>query len=110
MITVICGFVYLGFINPFGLLISLLVVGIAAAIFMLMGRSANALWKQTRDMQNQFFKFIADLLQGFKELSLSRLKSKAFQQDMDQNCQDYRDKRTKADIRIANVMISSELL
>jgi putative pyoverdin transport system ATP-binding/permease protein len=109
-ITILSGFVYLGFINPYALLASLLVVGIAALLFTVMGRSANALWKQTRDLQNHFFRFIQDLLLGFKELSLNRQKAVDFRQDMDASCQTYRDKRNIADIRVAHVLIACELL
>jgi putative pyoverdin transport system ATP-binding/permease protein len=109
-ITILSGFVYLGFINPYALLASLLIVGIAALLFTVMGRSANALWKQTRDLQNHFFRFIQDLLLGFKELSLNRQKRIDFQQDMDASCQTYRDKRNIADIRVAHVLIACELL
>ncbi len=108
--TIVCGFVYLGFINLYALLVTFLIVGMAALIFTVLGRSANALWKQTRDMQNLFFKFIQDLLLGFKELSLNRQKAEDFRDDMDETCRFYRDKRNLADIRVAHVLISCEVL
>jgi cyclic peptide transporter len=74
------------------------------------GRHANRLWESTRDMQNVFFRYITDVIGGFKELALSNVKSEEFKSDMENVCCDYRDKRGKAAIGFANVFIIGELL
>lgn len=109
-ITLTFCFVYLGIMSFYGFLVSFLVIIVAAALYMYVGRMANKLWEQTRDIQNVFFKYINDLVAGFKELSLSRKKRKQFQGDMDDSMQQYRDKRTQGDISFAGVFVAGELI
>ncbi len=55
LVTLICCFVYLGIINIYGLLISIIVIIVAAGLYFLVSRHANKLWEETRDIQNDFF-------------------------------------------------------
>lgn len=110
MVTLICCFVYLGIINFYGLLISILVIFIATGLYFLMGRHANKLWEETRDIQNIFFKFINSLIGGLKELKMHRRKKSEFRYDMQKSCEEYRDKRIKGDLGFANVFVIGELL
>lgn len=109
-VTIAAGFIYLALINLPGFLLSLGVVIAASGAFYAIIRSANQLWEQTRDIQNVFFKFIHDLIYGFKELYLHRNKARDFREDMGGNCADYRDKRMKAESKIANVVVVGDLL
>lgn len=109
-VTLLCCLIYLGTINFVGLLISFLIISLAAGVYMIAGRSANKLWEQTRDIQNVFFSFINDLVGGFKELSINRKKCNEFQKDMQYSCDEYRKKRIKGDIKFANVFVIGELL
>jgi len=110
LITLFCCFVYLGIINIYGLLFSLLVILMAAGLYFLVGSRANRLWEQTRDIQNLFFKFINDLIGGFKELKLHNKRRSEFEADMLLKCKEYRDKRIKGDMGFANAFIIGELL
>lgn len=110
LITLVCCFVYLGFINIYGLLASIGVVAVAVGLYLAVGSAANRLWEETRDIQNVFFKFILDLNKGFKELYLHRGRRSAFRQDMEESCDTYREKRTQGDLKFANVFVIGELL
>jgi putative ATP-binding cassette transporter len=110
MITLVFCFVYLGLINVMGLLVSVAVLLVAAGLYYFVGKRANALWEQTRDIQTTFFHYINDLVRGFKELTLHRGKRKDFQADFDQSCEEYRSKRSLGDINFAMVFIIGELL
>ncbi len=110
LITLITCFIYLGFINIYGLLVSLCVIVFASGLYFVVGRAANRIWEQTRDIQNIFFKYINDIIYGFKELNLSRRKQNEFSEDMSQSCLQYRDKRVHADMKFANAFILGELL
>lgn len=109
-VTLICCFVYMGIISIYGLLLSVLIIFIAAGLHFLIGSQANKLWEQTRDIQNVFFKFINDLISGFKELSLNAGKRSGFKADMQVSCKTYKEKRIKGDIKFANVNVIGELL
>ncbi|KNY24962.1 cyclic peptide export ABC transporter [Pseudobacteroides cellulosolvens] len=110
MITLLCCFIYLGFISFYGLCLSIAVALIAASLYFFVGRSANRLWESTRDIQNIFFSFINHITAGFKELSLNRAKRSEFKNDMLYSCALYRDKRVLADMKFANVFVIGELL
>ncbi|WP_068529813.1 cyclic peptide export ABC transporter [Paenibacillus glacialis] len=109
-ITLIFCFIYLGTMNIYGALVTFGIVVLAAGVFFLIGKSANKLWEQTRDIQNVFFKYITDLMYGFKELSLNRSKRRAFQSDIVESCDEYRVKRAQGDIKFAGVFIAGELI
>ncbi|GGD98649.1 cyclic peptide export ABC transporter [Paenibacillus nasutitermitis] len=109
-ITLICCLVYLGVLNVYGLLISIAVMLAAAGLYYAAGRSANKLWEQTRTIQNTFFRFINDLIGGYKELSLGRAKRDEFRADMEGTIGEYRTKRIRGGLKFANVFIIGELL
>ncbi|MGG3622487.1 cyclic peptide export ABC transporter [Bacillus gobiensis] len=109
-ITLLCCLVYLGVINVYGLLISIGVIFIAAGLYYLAGRSANKLWEQTRNIQNTFFRYINDLIGGYKEISIGTPKRREFREDMKESCSEYKDKRILGGLKFANVFIIGELL
>ncbi|MFF2888658.1 cyclic peptide export ABC transporter [Paenibacillus sp. NPDC057967] len=110
LVTLICCFVYMGIISLQGLLIAMVFIVLAAGLHYVTGIKANKIWGETRDIQNVFFRFINDLMNGFKELSLNARKRAGFQSDMEDSCNTYRDKRIKGDLQYANVNVIGELL
>lgn len=110
IITISFCMIYLGIINIYGLLLTLVIIVCALRMNMIAGRFAERLWEQTRDIQNLFYKYINDLLDGFKELSLSRKKRNELMDETIEVCDDYRGKRIKADITFANTWVIGELL
>ncbi len=109
-VTLICCFVYLGVINKYALLFSILIIVIISSIYFLVGRYANKLGEQARDLQNVFFKFISDLTGGFKELCLNTKRQNEFESDMRDSCKEYKAKRSMAALAFANMFVIGELL
>lgn len=109
-ITLLCCLVYLGIINVYGLLASIAVILIAAGLYYVSGQSANKLWEQTRTIQNIFFRYINDLIGGYKELSIGSKKRYQFREDMKESCKEYKSKRIRGGLKFANVFIIGELL
>ncbi|KKI89727.1 peptide ABC transporter [Bacillus sp. SA1-12] len=109
-ITLLCCLVYLGVINIYGLFISIGVILAAAGFYYAAGRSANKLWEQTRNIQNIFFRYINDLIGGYKELSLAKSKREEFKDDMKESISEYKEKRIQGGLKFANVFIIGELL
>lgn len=109
-ITLICCFVYLGFINIYALFISLIIILLIASIYYLVGRYANKIGEESRDLQNIFFKFINDLIGGFKELNLNKKRKNEFEVDMEKSCYKYRLKRGQSAVAFANMFVLGELL
>jgi cyclic peptide transporter len=110
IITMICCFIYLGFISPYALLLSVLTILVIASIFYLVSRSANKLLEETRTIQNVFFKFINEMGRGFKELRLNIKRRRAFEEDVDQLSEVYTKKRGQAFLAFADVFVVGELV
>ncbi|WP_458783462.1 ABC transporter transmembrane domain-containing protein [Vallitalea sediminicola] len=104
-VTLVCCFMYLGFINIYALVLAVLIILAISSIHYLVGRYANMIGEQARDFQSIFFKFINDLIGGFRELSLNGNKKQEFQDDMEQSCDKYRIKRGKASLAFANMFV-----
>ncbi|EQB86564.1 cyclic peptide transporter [Clostridium punense] len=109
-VTLICCFIYLGTINIYALLLSVLIIVLIVGIYYLVGRYANKLGEEARDLQNVFFKFISDLIGGFKELSLNAKRKNEFEKDMEESCGKYKVKRSKSALAFANMFVIGELL
>ena len=109
-VTLICCFIYLGCINIYALLLALLIILVISSIYYLVGKYANKIGEEARDLQSAFFKFINDLIGGFKELSLNKNKKHEFQEDMENTCDKYRVKRGKSSLAFANMFVIGELL
>ncbi|NPC91657.1 cyclic peptide export ABC transporter [Bacillus sp. WMMC1349] len=110
LITLFFCLIYLGILSFWGLILSLAVVVITIVINLIVAGEANRLFEQTRDIQNKFFGFINDMLAGFKELALNRARRKAFQENFEGACEDYRRKGTKADLKFANAFIMEDII
>jgi cyclic peptide transporter len=109
-VTIICTFVYLGISSLYALIASIIFVLIGGGLLMLANKSAEKYWEESRDIQNTFFTFINDLLGGFKELYLHRVKRLEFKHDIVSSCAEYREGRTQAELVAAYVYFVGELL
>lgn len=110
VVTLICCFIYLGFISIYALLLSIAIISIVSSIYYFAVIYANKIGEESRDLQNIFFNFINDLIGGFKELSLNKKRRNEFQDDMDESCKKYRVKRGKAALAFADMFVIGELL
>ncbi|MEQ7053754.1 cyclic peptide export ABC transporter [Paenibacillaceae sp. P-4] len=110
LITLLCCFLYLGIMNMYALLLSIVIIAVLAVLYMYVGSRANHLMEETRDLQNVFFKFINDLLKGFKELSLHSDKRREFREEMQISCETYKEKRNVYQLRYSDIFVLGELL
>ncbi|KAA0784691.1 cyclic peptide export ABC transporter [Bacillus sp. BPN334] len=110
LLTLLFCFLYLGVMNMYAFLLSLCIIFITAGVYSLIGRQADKVWNETRDIQNVYFRLIGDLRHGFKELRLHTGKRNDFREVMNESCNNYRVKRTIGDIKFANVFVLGELL
>ncbi|MFF2175849.1 cyclic peptide export ABC transporter [Lysinibacillus sp. NPDC058147] len=109
-VTILISFIYLGISNIYALLTSVFFVVIAGIMLVLVNQSAHRLYSKTRDIQNTFFKFINDLVSGYKELYLHKGRKEEFRAEMIQSCDNYRKKRTDAELVGTNVYFVGELM
>ncbi|GGA37414.1 hypothetical protein GCM10007416_07900 [Kroppenstedtia guangzhouensis] len=110
LLTLLFCFLYLGVMNLYAFLISLVIILVTVGLYWVIGRQADKVWNETRDIQNVYFRLIQDLRHGFKELRLHRGKRQEFREVMNESCDNYRGKRTEGDLKFANVFVVGELL
>ncbi|CAH1206492.1 Putative D-alanyl-D-alanine carboxypeptidase [Paenibacillus plantiphilus] len=109
-ITLVCCFIYLAVLDLYALLFSFVVILIAALMYYVSANRANRFWEQNRDIQNQFFRFIYDMIEGFKELSIRTRKREDFEKDMIQSCEQNKYTRIQGEYKFLNVGMFGELL
>ncbi|WP_425589770.1 cyclic peptide export ABC transporter [Fictibacillus fluitans] len=110
LITLVFCFLYLGIMNLYALILSILIIALLAGLYMYVGNRANKLMEETRDLQNVFFGFISDLTEGFKELALHQNKRKDFRQSIHESCRSYKEKRNVFQLRYSDIFVLGELL
>lgn len=110
VITLVTCFIYLATINFLGMVISVLVICCAVGAFLIASKNAEKMFEKNRDIQNTFFKYINDMLKGFKELYINKRKGKEFTNDIKKSCEDYRDTRVQAEFDFVGVSILGEIL
>ncbi|WP_339225469.1 cyclic peptide export ABC transporter [Paenibacillus sp. FSL H8-0332] len=110
LLTVICCFIYLGTISFWGTIISLVVIAAIAGLYMIVSNMANRYWEEARDTQNVFMGLIDNMLKGYKELSLHQRKKLQFRGDVQDSCEQYRDKRILSRIKFTNALVTGESL
>lgn len=109
-VTLICCFIYLGFVNSWGLFFSVLIILLVCLLYYKISQSAKAIWDDAREIQSAFIKFIDDMARGFKELKLNVRRRTAFEKDLNQNNADYKDKNIIGQLQFANVSVVGGLL
>lgn len=110
VITLITCFIYLGNLNLLGMFFSILIIVFAVGLFLEASGAAEKKFEQNRDIQNLFFKYINDMVQGFKELSINSRKRQEFSTDIRESCKNYRDTRVDGEFQFVGVSILGEIL
>jgi len=108
--TILFCFVYLSFISVTTLLICIITLVVTACIYFVVFQSANKLFEEVRTTQSTFFKFIKDMMKGFKELRLNYRRRKAFEEDVDQLSNIYSKKRAKVSLSFADAFVVGGLM
>ncbi|MDR2045188.1 MAG: cyclic peptide export ABC transporter [Clostridium sp.] len=93
--TILLCIAYLGILNKSGILMTLMIIVMAAGMYGFVCSVANAYWEKARDCQSRFYSRLHDFIGGFQELKLNRRKRKEFLRDMREVCEDYREKSRK---------------
>jgi len=110
LVTILFCLIYLGFINFYAFLGSLVTFGIAVFLYMNVTKVARRYWDKNRDIQSAYIQFVMDLSRGLKELKVSQRKGQDFIKDMDRNNEAFRQTNTAGDIKFTNTYILGELL
>lgn len=110
LVTLICCLTYLGLESVWGLLISLITIVSAAALYYYITKKASKVWEKTRTMQNVYIGFINSLVNGFKELKLNHKRNLEFEADLQRNSKEYRDSNVSTGRMFITVFVVGELI
>ncbi|ASZ13289.1 cyclic peptide export ABC transporter [Chitinophaga pendula] len=81
MIVIICCFGYLFWISPMGAAFILLVMAALLVFYIVRNNSIEKDLNRQRDLQNVYYRYLDDLLNGFKELKMSLRRSRNIFED-----------------------------
>lgn len=110
VITMLTCFIYLGTLNLYGMILSVSIIILAVGMFLKISQSAEKLFDKNRDIQNIFFKYINDMVMGFKELYINKKKRFEFRNDMQNKCEMYRDTRVEGEYKFVGASIIGEIM
>jgi len=110
IITVTAAFIYLAAIAFWATLITITTIVIIASVYYVVSKKANRSFTQARDAANKYMSFLNGLIDGYKELSIHRIKKQLYQQDIENICTDYKEKLKYGQIRFINAFLVGEML
>jgi len=105
LVTLASIFTYLAILAPVPTLMTLGIIFVIIVFYSIVGQSAQRLMGQARDTQDVFMQLIDGLVKGFKELVLHRNKKEEYNNELQDVCLKYREKRNLAYIKFVNVMV-----
>lgn len=99
---------YLAWLSPLALLAAVVVIAVGTGAAYVQDRKARKHLQKARRLQKQFFDGINDLLQGFKELKLSRARQAGLMEHLDETATSYRDLTIKTETLFLGSFLSSQ--
>lgn len=70
LIIILCCFAYLIFISPVGAIVVVFTMGLLLVFYIVRNKKIEDQLNKLRDLQNIYYRYIQDLVQGFKELKM----------------------------------------
>ncbi|NIM18024.1 MAG: cyclic peptide export ABC transporter [Candidatus Aminicenantes bacterium] len=105
LVTLASIFAYLAILAPVPTLMTLGIIFVIIVFYSIVGQRAQRLMDQARDTQDVFMRLIDGLVKGFKELVLHRNKKMEYNNELQDVCLEFREKRDLAYIKFVNVMV-----
>jgi putative ATP-binding cassette transporter len=110
IITMIGAFTYLATIAFWATAIIMSVITVVAILYYIVSQRANRYFNEARDTQNVYMALLRGMIDGFKELSLKYNKKMEYEQDVEQSCDEFRNKSISARIKFVNAFLTGESL
>lgn len=110
MVTLVICFIYMGIVNSFALVATMIVIALAVSLYMLSGSYVRKHWEKRRDIEAKYIGFINGLKAGFKELYLNKARKKEYYLDIKECCDVHRIKTREGEFAITGSFITGELL
>lgn len=108
--TLLCAFVYLISIAFWATMLTLALIGVLLGMYLLVSGKSHRYLNLARDARNVFLRLTTTMIEGFKELSLHRIKKDQYAKDINAVAGEYRDRIIVANVRFAYASIMGECL
>lgn len=108
-LTLIFCLFYLMSKSFYAFIASVLIIILNGIVSGITSKKASVYWEKNRSMQDIFFGQINDLINGFKELILNRLREKAFKSEIDEYAKLSADLNKSASIKFLNFSLYNTL-
>ncbi len=107
MVVILISFIYLSYISLVAASALIICAALLALYYYIKNRSVASMLKQSRNLENHFYRYLQDMLTGFKGLKLNKSKrEKLFNNYIKKNRVEARDLEIKASV----VYMNNELL
>ncbi|WP_109298922.1 cyclic peptide export ABC transporter [Aquimarina sp. AU474] len=110
IITAIGAFLYLASIAFWATILTICLILFISVVYYFTVQRTNIYYEEARTTRNVFMNLIADMINGYKELSLHRNKKLEYKNDIADIADEYREKTTTAEVRFVNAFLVGESL
>nr|BFF38237.1 hypothetical protein BACY1_00420 [Tenacibaculum mesophilum] len=110
IVTIIGGFIFLGSIAPWATLVTLSTILLLSGLSYLLIDKTKDYFEDARNETNTLTRLIGGVIEGYKEISLSRNKKLEYKEDVSQSASRFREKLNKSSIIAFNISLLSEFL
>jgi cyclic peptide transporter len=108
--TAIGAFLYLGSIAFWATFLTIALILSISVVYFTVSRKTKKYFEEARDTENGFMKLLNNLIAGFKEVSLHRIKKNEYQADISSIALENKNKMTFARLRFINAFLVGESL
>ena len=108
LITTISVFIYLAFISFWPTVITIGVILLIAVIYYFISQSAEVFYNKARDTHNVYMELLNGMLDGFKELCISRFKKKEYKDEIESTVKSFKDNTIFAEVKFVNALLVGE--
>ncbi len=110
IITVIGAFIFLASLAFWATLLTIFMIVAIAAVYSVVGQKANPYFESARDARNVFMRLVNGMIDGYKEISMSRNKKLEYRDDVTESAYEHNKKISTADIKFVNAFLVGESL
>ncbi|WP_170251819.1 cyclic peptide export ABC transporter [Aquimarina intermedia] len=110
IITAVGGFIYLASIEPWATIITISVMIFLSGLSYFLVYTTKNYVEEARSEKNVFMRLVSGIIDGYKEISMSRIKKLEYKDDISSSANRFREKQNISSIKSYDVSLVAELL
>ncbi|TCI84598.1 cyclic peptide export ABC transporter [Tenacibaculum sp. M341] len=110
IITAFGAFTYMAILNLWITLITVLMLAVISSIYYVVSNRTKWLFDKARETKTVYLELLNGMIDGYKELSISKKKKANYKEDLKDSTEEFRNKSTKANIKFINAFMVGESL